>query len=140
MNKIYLSQIYEGSAKLNLQNCVYECVLLNPNHSLGCTWPSSAQSYLVFKFILQFSNAKREMSCEISGGTFDWSRPPDWPKQIRHLRQGSCLLCLGQSRGLVHSIFPPEILHDISFLARRFESQNKIIQVTFNNLGSFNFV
>ena len=29
---------------------------------------------------------------------------------------------------------------DISLLARRFESQNKIIQVIFNNLGSFDFV
>ena len=30
---------------------------------------------------------KREMSCEISGGTFEWTRPPDWPKQIRQLHQ-----------------------------------------------------
>ena len=30
---------------------------------------------------LNFS--EREMSCKISGGTFEWTRPPDWPKQIR---------------------------------------------------------
>ena len=29
---------------------------------------------------------KRDMSSEISGGTFEWTRPPDWPTQIPQLR------------------------------------------------------
>ena len=53
--------------------------------------------------------SKREMSSEISGGTFEWTRPPDWPTQIWQI-------CVGQSGGLVHSNVPPEILLDISLL------------------------
>ena len=30
-------------------------------------------------------------------------RPPDWSKEVRLLRQRSCLICLGQSGGLMHS-------------------------------------
>ena len=63
---------------------------------------------------------KREMSSEISGGTFEWTKPPDWPKQIRQLCYRSCLICLGQSGGLVHSIVPPEISLDISLLMEGF--------------------
>ena len=40
------------------------------------------------------------------------------------LRQGSCLICLGQSGGLVNSNFPPEILHDISL-----QSNNSQVQL-----------
>ena len=62
-------------------------------------------------FGLFFVNIKREMSSEISGGTFDRTRPPDWPTQIRQLR-------VGQSGGLVHSNVPPEISLDISLSIR----------------------
>ena len=41
---------------------------------------------------------EREMSCQISGGTFEWTRPPDWPEHIRqlpwcsYLRLHKCIL------------------------------------------------
>ena len=38
------------------------------------------------------SLSKREMSCQISGGTFEWIKPLDWPKQIRQLLQGGWLV------------------------------------------------
>ena len=47
------------------------------------------------------------MSSEISGGTFEGTRPPDWPTQIWQI-------CVGQSGGLVHSNVPQEISHYIS--------------------------
>ena len=56
-----------------------------------------------------FEAFKREMSSEISGGTFEWTRPPDWPTQI-------CQICVGQSGGPVNSNVPPEISLDISLL------------------------
>ena len=55
----------------------------------------------------KFGSNKREMSSEIFGGTFEWTRPPDWPTQIWHI-------CVGQSEGLDHSNVPPKISLDIS--------------------------
>ena len=74
------------------------------------------------------------MSCEISGGTFELTRAPDWSTYIRQLRQGSCLICLGQSRGLVHSNVPPEISHDISQCYFNFIQSCQIWCVYFKNI------
>ena len=76
---------------------------------------------------------KREMSSEISGGTFKWTRPPDWPTQIRQLRQGSFLICVSQSWGLVHSNVPPEISLDISL----WEEWKKEREKEWQSLGLF---
>ena len=62
------------------------------------------------------------MSSEISGGTFEWTRPPDWPTQIRQLR-------LGQSGGLVQSNVPPEISLDISLLTNAKKCQYALFSV-----------
>ena len=57
----------------------------------------------------------------------------NWPKYIRPLRQQSCLMCLGQSGGLIHSNVPPEISHDISLLYLFLVSLFKSDMQTYNS-------
>ena len=67
-------------------------------------------------WLLQFENNAVQLKFLIGLALgLEWTRPPDWLKQIRQLRQ-CCLICLSQSGGLVHSNVPPEISLDISLL------------------------